>query len=339
MLLERYLILFRPLEKVLANVLYGPQGLQTYHEYLFVEMGKTVPSDVFSDTLQDLTQFYVGAKLGLSSYRHIAIAIKREYIPSIYRVDIGDEDEVGDLSSGHSSEMAKRVYANQRGNLPLLPSDAFQVFGTFCQKWHNVMGFGEGPVPKPLLHTVQPFAGGGGWDQDAFQAMVYSAVQDALAECLPLQQLRVEEYKKEQPAWEADIVMEEADNIMEIEPSLYDPLMALRMCYNDPNMEFKSQEQYELVKAVLEAKSDILAIIPTGGGKSAAFEVPAKVEDAKQTIVVAPFVSLMEDILERTKQLGVNSILWRSGDPWPSVHKAALLIVVSETAASKGFKE
>ncbi|HTK40851.1 MAG TPA: DEAD/DEAH box helicase, partial [Gemmatimonadales bacterium] len=51
--------------------------------------------------------------------------------------------------------------------------------------------------------------------------------------------------------------------------------------------------QKEVVRSVL-AGSDVLAVLPTGGGKSVCFQVPALALEGF-TIVVSPLVSLMQD--------------------------------------------
>jgi len=55
----------------------------------------------------------------------------------------------------------------------------------------------------------------------------------------------------------------------------------------------KQNGQDKIIKAVLE-KENILGILPTGGGKSACYQIPALMRDGI-TIVVSPLISLMKD--------------------------------------------
>lgn len=50
-LLQKYLLIFRPLELVLANSIWGEAAMQVYHDYLYVDMGKKVNPEDFSQTL------------------------------------------------------------------------------------------------------------------------------------------------------------------------------------------------------------------------------------------------------------------------------------------------
>ena len=116
-------------------------------------------------------------------------------------------------------------------------------------------------------------------------------------------------------------------------------LDALRDCYKNPDMEFKCAEQQELMETVLHRKKDVIAVLPTGGGKSAAFEVPAAVEEGLQTVVVIPFVALLKDIFQRAHKLKIKVCQWHSKKEWPRVTEASLVLVIYESALGAGFKQ
>ncbi len=61
--------------------------------------------------------------------------------------------------------------------------------------------------------------------------------------------------------------------------------------------------QEKVVEAVLN-NQDCLVLMPTGGGKSICYQVPALVKDGV-TIVVSPLIALMKDQVEALKQNGV----------------------------------
>lgn len=62
--------------------------------------------------------------------------------------------------------------------------------------------------------------------------------------------------------------------------------------------------QYPLIRAILEGK-DVLGLLPTGGGKSICFQLPALLCD-DVTIVVSPLKSLMKDQVTNLKAFGVT---------------------------------
>ncbi len=69
--------------------------------------------------------------------------------------------------------------------------------------------------------------------------------------------------------------------------------------------------QEEVVRTVLGGE-DILALMPTGGGKSLCFQVPA-LAMGKLCIVVSPLIALMKDQVERLNRLGVRAKAIASG--------------------------
>lgn len=69
--------------------------------------------------------------------------------------------------------------------------------------------------------------------------------------------------------------------------------------------------QEEVVRAVMDG-ADTLALLPTGGGKSLCFQVPA-LAMGKLCIVVSPLIALMRDQVERLRKQGVRATAVTSG--------------------------
>ena len=69
--------------------------------------------------------------------------------------------------------------------------------------------------------------------------------------------------------------------------------------------------QEDIISNVLDGR-DVLGVMPTGGGKSLCFQIPALMFPAC-TLVVSPLVALMTDQVERLKSLGVPAEALHSG--------------------------
>ena len=69
--------------------------------------------------------------------------------------------------------------------------------------------------------------------------------------------------------------------------------------------------QEDIINSVLNG-NDTLGLLPTGGGKSITFQVPAIALDGL-TIVITPLISLMKDQVDNLRDCGINAQYLHSG--------------------------
>ncbi|MCU0452008.1 MAG: RecQ family ATP-dependent DNA helicase, partial [Bernardetiaceae bacterium] len=75
--------------------------------------------------------------------------------------------------------------------------------------------------------------------------------------------------------------------------------------------------QAEIIQAVL-AGHDVLALLPTGGGKSVCYQVPALAQPGL-CVVVSPLIALIKDQVEQLRRRGVHARALHSGLTWPEM--------------------
>ncbi|EKM82896.1 hypothetical protein AGABI1DRAFT_104723 [Agaricus bisporus var. burnettii JB137-S8] len=103
--------------------------------------------------------------------------------------------------------------------------------------------------------------------------------------------------------------------------------------------EFRAN-QLEAINATMEGK-DVFLLMPTGGGKSLCFQLPAVCSNIKTqgvTVVVSPLTALMEDQVSALTSRGISAFYWSADSPqhevnaklWSGDRKPALLYLTPE---------
>ena len=150
-LLDYYIVVIRPVMQSLASHLYREEARSLYNTYLFIQTDIKIESEDFSNILQNYTEQYFGIPLRLQGWRHIAVAIKREFILSSY-TDL-DLDKIKGQQQDHNTVTVRQIYEIISGSLLFLTTDALLGFEDYNQQWFNVIGLEQDITPL-LLKTL-----------------------------------------------------------------------------------------------------------------------------------------------------------------------------------------
>ncbi|KAF8120689.1 hypothetical protein EV363DRAFT_1188557, partial [Boletus edulis] len=144
-------------------------------------------------------------------------------------------------------------------------------------------------------------------------------------------------------------------------------LNKIRELLHQDSLDWTSREQKEAMNATLKGQTDVVAILPTGGGKSMLAIIPSLLEVNKTTVLVLPLNALIMDyerrlqemrvpyqIYEPSKDLNTRDNLvivsadksqtthWRSTLAFHAYRKTVARIVVDEAhipLTAKGYRE
>jgi ATP-dependent DNA helicase RecQ len=69
--------------------------------------------------------------------------------------------------------------------------------------------------------------------------------------------------------------------------------------------------QEEVVRS-LAAGRDVCVVMPTGGGKSLCYQLPAVLEEKRTAVVISPLIALMQDQVAQLRQIGIPAVFLNS---------------------------
>lgn len=108
-------------------------------------------------------------------------------------------------------------------------------------------------------------------------------------------------------------------------------LRALSLYTGCPEPTFTSHNQRLLLDAVLKGEPDsVIAVLPTGSGKSIAIFGPLLVERGGISIAITPYTALRRQLAEQARSFGIKHLVWGDrndkGSPCPTSVQLVIMI-------------
>jgi ATP-dependent DNA helicase RecQ len=69
--------------------------------------------------------------------------------------------------------------------------------------------------------------------------------------------------------------------------------------------------QEEIVRALAFGR-DVCVVMPTGGGKSLCYQLPAVLQENRTAVVISPLIALMQDQVAQVRQMGISAVFLNS---------------------------
>ena len=88
----------------------------------------------------------------------------------------------------------------------------------------------------------------------------------------------------------------------------------MKKLYSNKEAGWKSIEQKQALTTIMSGTEQVVAILPTGAGKSLLFMLPCTLPDAATTILIVPLVSLHGDMLWRVREMSIDHLKWHPAE-------------------------
>jgi superfamily II DNA helicase RecQ len=278
----------------------------------FIWHGETGPweSSRMSRAMAKWTHHYMGRRITLQDWRHIAIAASRKLarVQGLAKADFEDDDDSDDteryeipddLAACHTGRTAAN-YGVTIDVLKHLTADSLEIFGQVSHRWHRFLHLVKEPPSSPPPSSLKRK---GAVD-------VTGPTPSKRPRILP-------------PLQKPDLETGRDQLI----------LNALRAVLRDDHAQFRTPQQEEAIRLAAAKESPLVAVLPTGGGKSLVFMVPAMLPGSGVTIVVAPYAELKRQLVTRCIDAGLDCKHWpEARGSWPRV-----VLVSAEAASSDDF--
>lgn len=274
--------------------------------------GRKTTSTQMREAMKRYSREHLGQTLTIQSYREIAIAISRRFIgeQDAFMKDFDGIDEGGldegegeqgvsrrlqaimDKQASHTSSVAGMIYARLISERDGTVASTRARFRTVSCMWHLWLGF----------DTAFDHEG-----RDGGQTMG--------------------KRKTSEMPWEAVMEAKQAARWKHLRGT--DIQSGLQQMMRSGAARFRGVQR-EAIQAIVEGAPRIIAVMPTGEGKSLLFQLPAYISPRGLTIVVVPLVALRYDMMVRCADIGVRAREWEADR---QVDDASIVFVTPETAA------
>ncbi|KAJ9633673.1 hypothetical protein H2199_009285 [Coniosporium tulheliwenetii] len=313
--------LIRKREKAKRKVLGGG-----WSDYVWADARGPWETERLTRVMTRETEARIGNRLTTHDYRHAAVGIGRVVVGESFAR--GYQDEVGEIEEPEVEEdesplelqnARTTVIGTGHYGVPVdiikhLSVRSLETFRPLSELWHRFLGLASG---QEKMKEVKSRDSGMGWER----AMTGPPCRKRGVG--PLSEREAKELALPKKRTEGQEGHDRKEDVRR----------AMQQVLGSAEVSFRSIEQEQAMYAVMAGQTPLVVVLPTGGGKSLLFMVPACLDEPGVTVVVVPYRALVEDLVDRLKRARIDCLEWKPGE----VNPAAVVVVSADIAASWGF--
>ena len=300
-----YLSMVLPFARHLETI----QGRRPARSFLF-EGGRGLWKDErLGEILKRESRAILGTELMVSAYRHLAIAIDRRHLRGLGVQTQGlredgeteggkSDDVVNDLQASHSTWTSNMNYANSVRTGRMFNDPQLHQFRQTSMQWHELAHLSS-RAPSGLTKRGRT---------DSMQG----SVQQRGPRLQATWTTAAEERQTRRRTWTEDEIDE-----------------AMRRIHGQGAVP-RSEGQWMVLSRMGEDVTQLVVVLPTGGGKSLLFQAPSVLSGAGVTVVILPLVALRQDLKAKCKALGLSYTHWDAELDMDSACAPLLLVGVED---------
>ena len=320
-----YIAWILPFEEMLHDQVGIPGASESLSSYMWKDARKGAwETDYLSASMASLMAEHTGVELMVSDYRHIAILLARQIKGIMIRrveIEAGEADEaddelddnetgetrdgahwdyIWDLQATHGTVIAAGHYALDVRFPNQLQPEKIAAYREISRLWHRFL---EGWHKNYDIKT----------NSNSTRKRKTEITTEEVTIKKTKETKEIKLMKPTKPTKQIKRVKREPSAISLPPITTRDIQLGLERLLGS-QARWKLPEQGDAMEAIMSLRDQqsLIVVLPTGSGKSILFLLPSLLENGTN-IVVVPFAALMDDLVSRAREKGVDCIRWRPG--------------------------
>ena len=332
-ILIKYLVLVQPvLEQYYAKISYRPSVDVSESKFLFSSELKSLSTEQIKDDFMTLFREICGKEIKFAMFRHVVDAFGLRHIEK-FKSD-SDAYETFALQAGHTSMTASKNYGAISNDFRQVDRETCQRMYAASASWHRFLGIVDNEdTIEPVVDLMRRFSISGQTNKNTVPSQTVKTVVEQQTNQVKSQEA-VNQVHGRSALFERNVVNLESseNNDFNIVNSI-DTLKQIKNLLKNDSATFSCDEQAITASEVMKRENDILAIIPTGFGKTMTIFASVKSENLV-TVFIYPLIGIKNMMLKKCMDFGISCEEYSSERP---IGQSSIILVSTKTATTESF--